>query len=100
MRVSIRNQYVDSLKGLCIFLVIFGHCLQYGSGAVFLSDGEYWENLGMKFIYSFHMPLFMAISGYLFAFSLSKYGPVEVCRRIDRQKRNCGRMGIGTIIQE
>ena len=79
--MSIRNQYVDSLKGLCIFLVIFGHCLQYGSGAVFLSDGEYWDNLGMKFIYSFHMPLFMAISGYLFAFSLSKYGPVEVCKR-------------------
>ena len=37
----------------------------------------------MKVIYSFHMPLFIAISGYLFYFSLEKHGARNcMCRRV------------------
>lgn len=69
--------FIDFLKGVAIFLVIYGHCLQYGSGAAFLQQGVYWENGVMKVIYSFHMPLFVAISGYLYSFSIAKYGALD-----------------------
>ena len=69
-----RNTFIDFLKGVAIMLVLIGHCVQYGSGATFLESGAYWDNTVMKVIYSFHMPLFVAISGYLFWFSVKKYG--------------------------
>lgn len=48
-----RNEYIDYLKGITIFLVVLGHCWT-------LSKPSFW------FIYRFHMPLFFCISGYLF----------------------------------
>ena len=64
-----RNHFLDIAKGVAIFLMLWGHCIQYcmaNSGMSFLENGVF------KFIYSFHMPLFMLISGYLFFFSFSK----------------------------
>lgn len=50
-----RIQYIDRLKGFTIFLVVMGHvsvfCYQAGAGAM------------DRFIGSFHMPLFMFLSG-------------------------------------
>jgi fucose 4-O-acetylase-like acetyltransferase len=53
-----RITYIDQLKGLAIFFVAIGHFIQYNtfeskSGTLF------------SVIYSFHMPLFMFISGYV-----------------------------------
>ena len=67
-----RNKFVDVLKATAIFLVVMGHCIQYGSGNDYYVECTFFENSLFKFIYSFHMPLFMLISGYLFAFSLKK----------------------------
>lgn len=72
--MSEKNPFIDFLKGIAILLVLIGHCVQYGSGACFLNEGLYWENWVMKIIYSFHMPLFIAISGYLFWYSVKKHG--------------------------
>lgn len=66
-----RNLYIDIVKGLCIILVIIGHCIQYGSGNKYLEDNTFFNNPFFIFIYSFHMPLFMLISGYLFAYSIN-----------------------------
>jgi len=63
-----RNLYVDFIKGILIFLVILGHFVQfgaYGKSWGFASD-HLWQ-----IIYSFHMPLFIAISGY-YSFSSIK----------------------------
>jgi fucose 4-O-acetylase-like acetyltransferase len=62
-----RNLFIDYLKGIAIFLVVWGHGIQF-------LDVEYncFENTVFLFIYSFHMPLFMCISGYLFAFSVRR----------------------------
>ena len=65
-----RNVYIDIVKAVAIILVVFGHCIQYGSGSEFLSSTAFFENKVFIFIYSFHMPLFMLVSGYLFAYSL------------------------------
>lgn len=50
-----REQSIDSLKGGLILLVILGHLI----GTLGVSRGGVWN-----FIYTFHMPLFVLISGY------------------------------------
>lgn len=53
-----RDNSVDNIKGVATLLVLIGHAIQYSmldydSSSIFIT------------IYSFHMPLFMFISGYL-----------------------------------
>lgn len=53
-----RNVYypgIDALKGILILLVIAGHFL----------EGRISENPLRYIIYSFHMPLFLVLSGFL-----------------------------------
>lgn len=57
---------LDFAKGLAIFLVIVGHCIQCGSGAEYNQSQAFFDNYLFRFIYSFHMPLFMIISGFLY----------------------------------
>nr|WP_317357757.1 acyltransferase family protein [uncultured Tyzzerella sp.] len=53
-----RNLLFDNIKGLLIFLVVFGHSLE-------LLKNEYIiANIIYTFIYFFHMPAFIFISGY------------------------------------
>jgi fucose 4-O-acetylase-like acetyltransferase len=54
-----RIAYLDYVKGVAIFLVVWLHCIQYLFGK---TD----ESLIFTSVVSFHMPLFMIISGYLF----------------------------------
>lgn len=68
-----RNGYIDFLKGIAIILVVFGHNIQYGSGSNYLQNEFFFDNIIFKFIYSFHMPLFAIISGYLFFLTIKKY---------------------------
>ena len=49
---------MDNIKGLLIILVIVGHTIQYCSST-------YETDFVFRFIYSFHMPLFFFVSGYL-----------------------------------
>lgn len=65
-----RDLNLDYLKAFAIILVVIGHCMQDGLGKP--NDGIF-DNWLMKFIYSFHMPLFMMISGYLFGFSVKNH---------------------------
>ena len=60
-----RDPYFDFLKGIAIWLVVFGHCMQ----SFYPNWSENWVALA---IYAFHMPLFMAISGKFFLSSVSK----------------------------
>lgn len=64
-----RNIFIDIIKGVAIFLMLWGHCIQY---CVANSNYDFFENYVFKFIYSFHMPLFMLVSGYLFFYSFAK----------------------------
>lgn len=53
-----RNKEIDSIKFLLIFLVVFGHFIE-GFLKIFEFDLIY------RFIYAFHMPVFVFFSGYL-----------------------------------
>ena len=70
MSVSInmgnRDLTLDLSKGILITLVVLGHSIQYSFGEEWLTSGQFFDNIVFKIIYSFHMPLFMMISGYLF----------------------------------
>lgn len=53
-----RNPGFDVVKLIAIFLVLWGHCVQS-----MLSSDPY-KDMVYIYIYSFHMPLFMILSGY------------------------------------
>ena len=71
MTRSPRNGYIDFIKGIAILLVLVGHAIQYCSGSEYFLQREYFDNPLFKFIYTFHMPLFMAVSGYLLQCTLN-----------------------------
>lgn len=62
--VSIRLQNLDFIKFIAIFFVVWGHALQYGLGEI---RTGILHHPASEWIVSFHMPLFMMISGF-FAF--------------------------------
>ena len=80
-----RNIFLDIVKGLAIFLMVFGHCIQNGSGVDVLNNGMFWNFSVFQFIYSFHMPLFMIVSGYFVFFSQEKYDLILIVK--NRLKR-------------
>lgn len=61
-----RDSTLDLAKGILIILVVLGHSIQYSFGQEWLSSLLFFDDVVFKTIYSFHMPLFMLISGYLF----------------------------------
>jgi fucose 4-O-acetylase-like acetyltransferase len=65
----VRNKVLDFAKGCLILLVLLGHTIQY-----YLYHGSYdfYYDYIFKIIYIFHMPLFMAISGYIAAYKLEQ----------------------------
>ena len=50
---------IDSLKFFLIFLVLIGHCLDIGLD-------QHLNNSIFRLIYSFHMPVFVLLSGMMF----------------------------------
>ncbi|MGE6631128.1 acyltransferase family protein [Bacillus sp. NPDC077027] len=69
MTVS-RDSYFDNAKFLLIFLVVFGHLLRS-----FIHDND-WILYLYKFIYTFHMPAFILVSGF-FAKGFRKPGFIK-----------------------
>lgn len=61
-----RYIFPDVIKAFLIYLVILGHVL----GLYYKGNMElYWKNPIVTFIYSFHMPLFIAISAFFLGIS-------------------------------
>lgn len=56
----------DVLRGIAILLVVFGHSIRT------MSTG-FDENIVFRIIYSFHMPLFMLVSGYVGYMSIGRH---------------------------
>jgi fucose 4-O-acetylase-like acetyltransferase len=73
-----RSATIDCLKGLAIFLVVWGHCIQFLFHDV---DFTFLSNPAFILIYMFHMPLFMAVSGYLFAISEHRYSAYTLLKK-------------------
>lgn len=72
-----RLQYIDLTKAILSYLVILGHCIIFGN-----INEQYdveQRSFLLKFIYSFHMPLFMLISGYFVGrgFSIKRFEAIK-----------------------
>lgn len=57
-----RIEWADALKGFLILMVVLGHSIQ---SVCQQTDMDFLQNYFWNLIYSFHMPAFMAVSGYL-----------------------------------
>lgn len=76
MATEKRIEYIDFIKGICIFIVVWGHSIQN------MGDGnEFWTNPVHEFICSFHMPIFMMVSGFFFSKFSGKPLPQSLGRR-------------------
>lgn len=75
-----RSAYLDVVKGLLIMMVVLAHSIQFGSGQDFYDGQEYYSDPVFKWIYGFHMPLFMVVSGFLFWRTVNRYPAWRVAR--------------------
>ena len=73
-----RDITLDILKWIAISLVIMGHNIE-NSYSIVKGIALYRYDILYKIIYSFHMPLFWLISGYLFYFTSNKYSAKDIC---------------------
>ena len=64
-----RSLTIGAVRGIAIILVVYGHVIQRTMAA---NNADFFLNPAFKIIYTFHMPLFFFISGYLMALSLSR----------------------------
>ena len=72
-----KNLTISAVRGIAIILVVLGHVIQRTMAA---SGADFFLNPAFKMIYTFHMPLFVFISGYLMAYSLNRRNVSEVFR--------------------
>lgn len=77
MRRGGRDLRIDAIKGFLIFLVLWGHVIQN-----ITSNEGYYDDWIFRIIYSFHMPLFALMNGYLFYPSQQK----RDCKKALQQK--------------
>lgn len=63
-----RLLYIDAIRGFAIFLVVLGHILIFNG---------YEKSIITTTIYSFHMPLFMFISGYVARYSYKDINSIK-----------------------
>ena len=73
-----RNHKIDILKGFAAISVIAGHAVQRGIVV------GYNDHILYKLIYTFHMPLFMLLSGYVFFISTKEYNWYLIWKKVKR----------------
>lgn len=82
-----RLEHIDILKGLAIFLMVMGHVLSWNaldSGTPRTVDSWFIREV----IYSFHMPLFIFMSGYVIDLKAEKWGGQRCERTIQSRLRS------------
>lgn len=72
-----RNETIDFVRGIAIILVVLAHCIQCGNGNEYYSTNQFFDDVIYKVVYSFHMPLLMGVSGWLFAITIDKRSILE-----------------------
>jgi fucose 4-O-acetylase-like acetyltransferase len=77
MSTATRYPWVDYAKGIGILLVVYGHTAR-GLVSADIEANDKLVRLVDSIIYSFHMPLFLFLSGLFFCSSLHKRGRVQL----------------------
>lgn len=66
-----RVDWIDSAKGFTMLLVIIGHCVDGYINAHMFPNLKLELQFTYDFLYSFHMPLFFILSGFLYYYTYS-----------------------------
>lgn len=78
---SKRESWIDTAKGIAIVLVVLGHVVSsYHSAGKYLDSTV--VNFVGRFIYSFHMAVFMFLSGYLFHYNFEKTKKQQILQKL------------------
>lgn len=77
-----RDTTIDLIKGSLIIAVVLGHSLQFGFGPEYRNSESFYDDYLFRAIYTFHMPLFMFISGFLFYYSNIKYYKTVLLKKL------------------
>lgn len=85
---SERIGYIDGLKGATILLVVFGHVAEKYLKFNVYNDYEQMYRCIYNLFYSFHMQLFMIVSGYLYSKAFFDKRGILVKKRIVRHWSN------------
>lgn len=76
MRNREKNTVISNARVIATLLVLLGHCVYpystMGAGWGFRCEVQPWFDFIAKYIYSFHMPFFMVISGFTFSSAYSE----------------------------
>lgn len=67
--MSRRIEWIDALKGFAILVVVIGHCVADSLHSNTFPIYQQYMQMFFDFIYSFHMPFFFTISGFVFCLS-------------------------------
>lgn len=78
-----RLDWLDSAKGVAISLVVFGHALRGIERAGVIDFHGVWGRID-RVIYSFHMPMFFLISGFVFWSALARPAGAFLRSRVTR----------------
>lgn len=84
LKSDVRFEEIDVTKGIAITLVVLGHVLAscYGDGFLLRIDSmSYASTVLWKYVYSFHMPLFMFVSGFVVFNPSKKYTTSQIGKR-------------------
>lgn len=76
-----RDSSIDFVKGILAMLVVLGHCMLFGFSDSILHLINVENKFIFRLIYSFHMPLFMIISGYFTNIVLKKYRIKKIIKK-------------------
>lgn len=68
-----RIKTIDYTKFMAVVMVVLGHCLAFGNGKDYYVSNMQTDNILHNYIYSFHMPIFAILSGWLFSISFRKH---------------------------
>lgn len=75
------------LRFFCIILVVLGHStFVYNGWSYDIKSSSFFFSSLCKYIYTFHMPLFMSISGYLFYYNVVELGQYDKKNNFVRKK--------------
>ena len=67
-----RVEWIDSAKGIAILLVVIGHVVGGYTGSYGIPRYQEFIDYIVWIIYTFHMPLFFCLSGYVYRISINR----------------------------
>ena len=81
-----RVAWIDSAKGIAIILVVIGHVVGGYTGRYEIPKYQAFIDYSVWLIYTFHMPLFFVLCGYVYSLTAKRTTSLSECKSLLRKK--------------